>query len=413
VIPFLAMLLVVSLPSEWTGWRYSRELKTSAMGLNTFVCPRQVYDHSGVSLADVRIIDGKNQEVPFALQKQPIHNDFKWRTTKMVSDNSKGSVVDLTFDTGEEHQVHNTMQLEVSDQDFLSRVEISASDDPNKDWRVVRSSLPIYRFMPDGLEGNQTVNYANSDTRYIRVRVTPQAPDGATEAVSENAPTIKILHVQIGYDESKRPDWIAYSPIFSPDMSSSTLQTWWRSDALIDTLPINAIRVTAINKEFFRALKISASPNARDWTMLAATDIFSLGGDRPIERVVIDFPDTSMRYWRVQFYDNGAPALVISKIELLGVPQHVVFKAGDNGPYRILYGNGKSKAPDYEWTHSLPKNAFQGAAEASLGDEQENIFDKRGIWFWVMVGGGIIAGLIGIAVLVSLLSEDSESHEPL
>jgi hypothetical protein len=194
-------------------------------------------------------------------------------------------------------------------------------------------------------------------------------------------------------------------------MSTSTLQTWWRSDALTDTLPINGIRFTVMNKEFHRALKISASRDKKNWRVLAATHIYRIGGDRPYERVVVDFAGTSLRYWRIQCYDNRSPPLVISKIEMLGVPYHVVFEAGGDGPYRILYGNGKVPAPEYEAVRSLAKNAFQGAAETTLGDEEENVFNNRGFWFWAMAAGGVIAGLIGIAVLISLLAEGSESHQ--
>lgn len=416
MIAFWALLFAVSLPNDWKGWRYSREVKPSAAGLSTFICPREVYDHPGVLLGDLRLVDSHAREAPFALQKGPQRTEPHWESVNILSNTTKGKTVEMVLDTQADHRLHNMIRLDIPDQDFLSHVDVAVSDQLGNDWRLLRESMPIYRYLPDSLEGNQTIVYPSSYSRYIQLKISPQVPDEAVDdTLLEKAPVIKVQQAQTGYDLTKAPDWLSYGPIFSPDISTSKLQTWWRSDALTGTLPITGIRVNVSNKEFHRAVKISASPDGRRWTVIQGGDIFRVGGDRPFEQVIVPFPETTMRYWRIQFFDNLSPPLVISKIELLGMPIHVVFQAASTAPYRILYGNGHVNLVDYPMSQSLDPLSYRKAAEASVGDEEETVFDQRGPWFWAAVGGGGLALIIGIAVLISLLAEDSESHteEPL
>ncbi len=403
----LFILLLVALPAVWKDWRLSREINISGPGPTTFVCPHEVYDHPGSGLSDIRILDENAAEVPYVLQTRPPRKAVRWREAKVTSRAGRGGGfrTEAVVDVGEEKQTHNTIRLEVPDTDYLWQVEIAVSASPDGDWSVVRSGYPIYRFMPDGLSGSQAVAYPDTDLRYVRLVATPAPREGAQPPTA----SIKILRAEVGYAEAPKTDWSVFPPIFTPDTSTSILQTWWRSDAINPTIPVTGIRFNVLNREFHRALKISASADRLNWKEILTNEIFRAGGEHPFERMTIELPETPLRYWRIQFYDNGQSPLVVSKIELIGEAYHVVFNAAGNATYRFLFGNGHAPSPSYDSLRSFPPNSYQTASIATLGAEETNTVQRRSLLFWLAIAGGI-AVLIGLAMLISLLTEDSQSH---
>src|SRR5258708_36248308 len=115
--------------------------------------------------------------------------------------------------------------------------------------------------------------------------------------------------------------------MFTAEASASTLQGWWKCDALSDALPVTGLQINVVNKDFHRAVRISVSSDLKNWAPIVSSDIYRTSGEKAHERTYIELPETTVRYWRVQFYDNGYPPLIVSKIQLLGVPYHVLFQA--------------------------------------------------------------------------------------
>jgi hypothetical protein len=408
LISSLLLFFLAAVPALWKDWQYSRSVTVTGGGLATFVCPRSLYDHAGSKLADLRLINGEGQEVPFALQRHPPRTVMAWREAKFLKPPpAEGASIEVTLDTGEQNRLHNLLSLEIPEPDFLAHVELSASDVPDNDWHLLRSDSPIYRYRPDGMEGNLTVSYSENYSRYLKVKLV-SAPVGRVpnQAPPSFGKPLHLLRCQVTYDDALQPDWSEYSPVFLNEASSTPMQSWFRADAQIDSLPVRGIRVTTTNRDFHRALKIAVSNDGQNWSVIAAGDIYSTGGEEPAEKLIQETPESGGRYWRVMFYDNGEPPLTVSRIVLLGTPFHVVFQAKPNTQYHLLYGNGKVAPAEYEIGRVLAANAFQTATKAVVGEEETNTIIGRGWIFWLMVVGGglLVAAVVGI-VLYAVASD--------
>jgi hypothetical protein len=407
VIPSLLLFFLAAVPSLWKDWQYSRSITVATGGLAAFVCPRSLYDHAGTKLADLRIINGEGAEVPFALQKRSSRGVLAWRPAKFLKGPpSEGSSIEAILDTGEENRLHNVVSLEIPEPDFLGHVELSASDVPDNDWHLLRSDGPVYRYRPDGLEGNQTVSYAENYSRYLRVKlVSASVQRVASQAPGAGKP-IHLLNCQVAYDDTQQPDWSEYSPVFLNEASTTGMQSWFRADAQINSLPVTAIRVATTNHDFHRAVKIATSDDGRNWTQVAAGDIYSTGGEEPADKLIVETPESGGRYWRVMFYDNGDSPLTVTRIVLLGTPYHVVFQAKPNTSYRLLYGNGKVKPAEYEIGRVLGGNAYQTAAKAVVGEEETNTVVGRSWKFWAIVIGGSVAVVLVVLIVLFAVASD-------
>jgi hypothetical protein len=408
VIPSLLLFFLAAVPVLWKDWLYARPISVNSAGLATFICPRALYDHAGSKLADLRLLNGEGSEVPFALQKRPPHGVLAWRPAKFLKDPpDQAATMEVILDTGEQNRLHNALLLDIPETDFLAHVELSASDVPDHDWHLLRSDSPIYRYRPDGLEGNQTVTYAENYSRYLKVKLVtaPTERVRSTSTATIGKP-IHLLRCQVAYDDTSQPEWSDFSPVFLNEASSTEMQSWFRADAQIDSLPVTGIRVTTTSRDFHRALRVSSSNDAKNWTELGTGDIYRTAGEEPAEKLVVEVPESSGRYWRVMFYDNGEPPLTIERIVLLGVPYHVVFQAQPNTLYHLLYGNGKVAAAQYDLGRVLPANAFQTAAKASVGEEELNTVTGRGWKFWsLVIGGGALVVLVVVVLLFAVASE--------
>ncbi|GEM_PF-3751944 len=401
----LLLVLLAAVPSMWKDWLYSRTISVNSAGLNTFVCPRELYDHAGSRLADLRLIDPKGAEVPFALQKRPLHGKPAWRPVQFVKGPpEQATQMEVVLDMGEQNRLHNLLSLEIPEIDFLAHVELSASDVPDQDWHLMRSDIPIYRYRPDGIEGTQTLAYAENYSRYLKLKITSAPTDHRTP--NAVAKPIHLLKCEAAYDDTPQPEWSEYSPVFLNEASPSDMQTWFRADAQINSLPAMGIRVTTSAREFHRALKIAGSNDGHTWQDIASGDIYRTGGEEPAEKMIVETPETMSRYWRVMFHDDGEPPVVIERIVLLGIPYHVVFQATANSQYHLLYGNGKVPAAQYNLGGVVPANAFLSAPKATVGEEELDTVQGHSTKFWVLVIGGALAVVIaGIVLLFAVASE--------
>ena len=408
MIPSLLLFFLAAVPVMWKDWLYSRPVAVNNVGLATFVCPRLLYDHAGSKLADLRLINGEGVEVPFALQKRPTHTPFSWRQAKFLkSPPEQASVMEVTLDTGEQNHLHNVVSLDIPETDFLVHVELSASDLPDHDWHLLRSDGPVYRYKPDGLQGNQTIGYAENYSRYLRLKlVAAPAERIHTSSPSAIGKPFHLLNCQVAYDDTQQPEWSDFSPVFLNEPSTTEMQSWFRADAQMDSLPVTGIRITTTSRGFHRALKIATSNDTKNWTEIATSDIYRTMGEEPAEKLIVETPESSGRYWRVMFYDNGEPPLTIERIVLLGIPYHVVFQAMANTQYQLLYGNGKVPSAQYDMGRVLPPNAFQTAGKATIGDEELNTVLGHGWKFWTfIVGGGVLVVVAVVLLLIMVASE--------
>ena len=183
--PSLAILLAasaqqseVAVADAWKHWRYSAPVLLPTVRepwLVRVLVPQSVSRNAALLWADLRVIDNTGRETPFVLHARVGQLTRESRQARLVDVTRKpGEDTEAIVDLGAGVLVHNQIELQTSAQDFFARVALDVSPDATH-WRILQEAAPIYRFARNGLDGNQTVRYTASASRYLRLRITSES----------------------------------------------------------------------------------------------------------------------------------------------------------------------------------------------------------------------------------------------
>jgi hypothetical protein len=370
----LAASTAAQLPEAWRNWQYSAPITTKLQQgrLVGVEVTARIAARTQRTAADLRVIDEQGQEVPYILYARREKRTKEWRDARLLELTYKpGESTQGIVDIGENPRIHNSIEILSSEADFFAWVELSISSDARR-WRILRERAPIYRFRRDTLEGNQAILYPPSYSRYLRVRILEPGRRFALDGV-------RVAHEVV--EEAERQPLDA---ILRRDLSSPTQQTWWLAD-LGEAQPfVSQAGFEVAESEFYRAIRISASDDAKAWRTAGSGDIYRIKvverakaptpetQEQVRERLKVTFPETQARYWRVEVLDRNDPALVGVRVRLFTTPRRVVFRAEAGRRYRLLYGNSRADAPQYNLARIVDAKSLESAEPARLGAEEGN-----------------------------------------
>ena len=299
------------------------------------------------------------------------------RHEKRVTTLRQGVLFDVSFkpghnteglvDVGEKPEEHNSVEVQTTEENYFANVEIAISND-TRDWRLVRDRAPIYRFAADKLDGNQTVHYPPSRARYLRVRILlgdKQFP---------------LTGVKVSQQTVEEAESAAFDAPLQRDTAQPAQQSWWRADMGHAHDKVSSVRFVVPQPEFHRAVRISAAEklaedknDARYWRSIGEGEIYRYTRAGTLyEKLQINFPESSARYWRVEIFNRNDPELSGISLALLGTPRRVVFGARPGTHYRLVYGNPSAKPASYEMARLVAPEAIAAATSVELGAEEAN-----------------------------------------
>lgn len=356
------------LPGAWQHWQYFRSVQNlpGASAWLNVVLPAEIYGTAQDGLADLRVIDRSGKEVPYLLHAQQEQCQRAWRNAP-VSDTgfTPGKYSQAIIDTGANGAPHNAVEITLEQKDFFTWTEIAASDD-RINWRIVRDKAPLFRFEQDNLTNGQILTYPRTRSRWLRLRFLQ-----GEKALQAGAARIT--------EESKTDAQHAPLPaIFSLAARQPEEESLLEADMGKLRPPVSAIRFVTSQQEFRRQVKISSSDDGKDWHNAGQGHIFRYMDDgKQRTELEVAFPETHARLWRVTLLNRNDPVLPGLRLEMLGVPRHVVFKREVGEEYRLLYGNPRATAPQYELAQLTRSEQWQtaqwqAAPAATLDQEQRN-----------------------------------------
>lgn len=398
----VALLVVVmaalasSLPEAWRNWRYSRavELEPSEQPrLASIVVTPEVYAHAQTDLQDLRVIDDQGSQVPYVLHARTGSSRSEARDTRLLESSfTPGRFTQVVLDVGEKTPFHNAVEVVTPEQDFITWVEVAVSDDA-KNWRIVRDRAPIFRFRKEQREGNQTISYSENNARYIRLRIL----DGTKR--------FPVTRAEASYHVTEEAERAPVPVSLAPDAQAGPQASVWRADLGAATLPISEVRFEVEQAEFHRAVRVRSSNDGQEWEFNASGEIYRFRqGDKLQEWLRVDFPPArGRRYWRVEVLNGSDPPLEGARPTLYTTPQRVIFWQKSERSYRLLYGQSRAEAPQYEMARLTDRKAMEGAAPGRLGTEEVNASyaDPQP---WTERHAGVIWVALGIAVALLGLS---------
>ncbi len=390
-----AILAMAQLPSAWSHWRFLAPIEagsTDSPRYASLTIPGSVMTHAAPGLVDLRLIDADGREVPYALSA---------RLGGRVADRRDATLLEPSvvpkeysqaiFDLGQRARVHNavTLSIEGTD-DVLTWVEIAVSDDHTR-WRVVRERAPIYRLLQSGLDARMSVSYPESLARYLRVRIL----DGSRP--------YKITAGQVSHEVVTEAERVpAGIPLTSGAGADGT--TVWTADA--PAVPLVEVRFETGQTAFYRPVSVEVSDDGTNWMRAGSGEIWkTVEAGQPRESLAVGFPERSAPHWRVTVFNRNDAPLADTRAAFSMTPRHLIFRQEPAGAYRLVYGNSRIGAPQYDLVRLIDQAAIASAAPVTLDAEAENAgysnpapwTEQHPLLLWVALGVAILV-LGGLAI---------------
>jgi hypothetical protein len=388
------------LPPAWRHWKYFRWIgvsETSQPRLVALIVPVAVYAQAEPDLTDLRIIDDRGDEVPFAAIT------FSGSTRKtylprgpLVSRQVPGQYTDYILELGPRPVPCDFLALNGSPANPPALAQVDASDN-GRDWRPARLRTAI------GDWPNPVLAFPETSARFLRLRIFYRKERLAMEFLAA------------GLEAKIPPDRAPVTGMIEPQPSTTSRTTVWQTD-LHGAAPVDEADFDTTQPAFSRAVSVFASTNDRDWNLAGAGMIFrTVRGVTPSERLSVSFPPRLARYWRVELRNENDSPLAAVKLRLSMTPRRIVFREEPGRTYRLLYGQSEAPAPQYDLAQSVPEETLRAAPLlASVAPERTNVdwidprpwSEKHGAVLWAAT---ILAVLILAFAAVRALRQPEES----
>jgi hypothetical protein len=402
----IAALADTPLPAAWKHWHYSRAIElptpnpTGTTQLVDVVAPPDLYAHAQPRLADLRMIDDHGAQIPYVMfQRLGTSNSASLPTTLREDSFTAGSFTQLVLDAGRRAPFHNAVRIQTGASNFIEWVTVEASDDGHV-WRMVQERAPIFRFRKDSHEGTQVVHYSENNAQYLRVRIL----DGDNQFLVSGA---DILH-EVVEPAERVPMETATVADAKPPAGSSV----WSAELGAATLLVTEVRFdVSAPPEFIRSVQISASAGGKDWWSLRNAEIYRYRqADAQQEQLAVTVSNGSAesRYLRVEIVNSNDAPLVEAAPKLYITPQHIVFEQQPGRSYRLIYGQERSEAAQYDLGRRETAAQMAAAVAGQLGPEEINSgwvdprpwTETHDIFLWLVLLAAVM--LLGYAAVRSL-----------
>ena len=355
---------------DWNHWRYSRALELPSAGDNgngfvSVEVPPGVYRHARASLSDIRVVDGAGNEVPFVFHSVTGRRTTEWLEASVLDSGTvPGQYTQAVIDAGTEAELHNSVKIETAARNFFARVEVAASDD-RETWRILADELPIYRFSTDGLDGNQTIHYPDTRSRWLRVRL------AATET------EVPITGARLSRTTVEEAERTAYGGAIQTLADAPDGQTGWQIEFDGANLPLSEIRFETQATAFHRPVRIQNSNDndGENWRSVSSGDIYRFPSSGPRggrQSLRVEFGESQGTAWRVYVVNRDDPPIGDLSFTLYGVPRYVVFQPKSDATHHLLYGNRVANAPQYELARLVADVDLGDANRGRVAEEEEN-----------------------------------------
>lgn len=398
-----AAVLAADLPPAWRSWLYSRSIESPHPDvLNYVTVDREAFAHSENHLADLRVIDDLGSEQPYEVRTrlapppQPVSLPATLRENSFVP----GQFTQVVVDLGARAGFHSSLHVQTSESDFINWVEVAASDDAHV-WRIVKARAPISRFRKENLEGSQTIRYSENNARYLRLRI--------QEAAGQFPVTGVEVFASQGV-EKEEPTAATILAMRPPDSSGPPAQTQWTLDLGSTTIPVAELNFETDQKEFYRAVRIQTSLDQKEWQPAGGGEIFRYASSGSTEESlrVRCYETWGARYWRVETLNASDAPLSSVRMSVAMSLRFVLFRPRENRAYRLLYGNDRASAPQYDFARTLRIQPNEVLQHLNLSPEEAttNYADPRPFTerhpnlLWLALGIAIV--LLGYAALRAL-----------
>ncbi len=326
--------------------RWERTLTAAGAGLVTFEPDGPLYSHSQRSLADLRVFDAEERQVPWRALPDPTPRSVK--ELEILNAGRQGQAFVGLLDLGPTRVVRNRAELVIpSERDFAGRVTVFGSDDRKTFTRL--STTTVFDLRGATAAASTTLVFPRTDHRFLRLRgVGVPLPVAARVYNTPLRATLQPVPAKMTIAQLER-------------------KTQVDLDLRFARRPVDVLRFRTATERLDRDVVISGSDRTEGFLVLDRGRIVLLGGVAQLE-VRVRARERRLRI----IVENGDDApLRDLRVEALARPRPIVVAQGFQAPYRVLYGNDGAQPPEYDFAQ-LPVRELRPLAAGTLGVEREN-----------------------------------------
>lgn len=400
------------------NWEFTKDISILDYSKKAVAIPldHQVYDSAKEDLSDLRIMDSKNGEWPYAVMVQSgdrrEQKFFSTILSNQILPTESIMVVELKVPL----KSFNSLAIIPETNNFARKVTVEGSND-NANWEIIRKGMVVYSFAFQ-TSYKYFEQYTNEIYegygfgRYSEENLSMVFPEA----------TFKFVRVRIPHDQDKEPVEIKRIEIFrtvksgikedvfkgniiriQPDERSKSEENI--VDFGFKNMPLSRIDIKAEQSNFFRKAEVEGSNDMKEWKNLASGVIFSISVDEETEQNTrIDLGNVKFRYIKIKVYNGDNKPIKLASVTGTCLKNFLVIIPEKNTQYRLLYGNPGAKAVNYDLGEVIRGKTTDNFGIGALGNQVHNDsyepYKERKPWtedkpyiLWLVMGI-IILGLI-------------------
>src|SRR6266853_774946 len=156
--------------------------------------------------------------------------------------------------------------------------------------------------------------------------------------------------------------------VLLPDSRGASTQTQWTVDVGSATIPIARFNFETTQPEFYRAVRLLNSADLKEWQSAGGGEIhrFVVNGKTEESLGVSCYEMWGPRFWRVEVLNASDAPLSAVRLSLTMTLLFVLFHPRQDRSYRLIYGNFRATAPQYDLARTLHIQANKAMAHLGL-----------------------------------------------
>lgn len=373
LVVFAATVVVISVSAQGSLslWPYFVEVETpnSVPGMYDVVVPLAVMDKAREDLADLRLYDSSNREIPYAIRiRREVHEKQEIAALLFNKAIVGSATSEVSVDLGETPGEHNEIEIQTAGANFRRQVEIEGSD-TGGEWRRLNSRGVLLSFESENkaVESSR-VAYPTSRYRYLRVKVLRD------ELTDDEAPRITGVKVMMAVRERGRlSTWNVPVPSYQLLRNQGAYASEWTLD-LGGRAPCDRLAIEIADDSFSRPFQVESIDDPQDVRLIATGDLVRHVGDEAKPLVITFNEEEHVRKLRLQITDHSNPTLTITSIQASAPARELVFELKEvyAQPLRIFFGNPQVEAPQYDFEKELPSRVLTEPVHRTVGEVDGN-----------------------------------------
>ncbi len=358
--------LVISADFRKMEWEFLKKIEAQTLAAQgsyyRVLLDGETYNHSQRSLADLRLIDDRGQEVAYTIfvQRDSVKEE---EYSPRIFNNSvlRNAYSVVALDLGRSVS-NNKLTLLTSSHNFRRRVEIAGSNNARQ-WFVLKDDAFIFDFSGEQKIQLTTVNYPENQYRFLQVKVwnhrePPLALDGAKLFFFNTTTAQRVV----------RP-----SQLLSHEQDKKLKRTIWILDLRYRHLPVDFLGIETSERNFFRAVELHGSNDFDHWERQENGELYCFRTEKySVEKKTLRFPEMRFRYLKLVVYNHDDPPLELGGFEVQGVDQELIFQAQSGREYFLYFGNPLAGSPQYDIERMKSYLSIEALPTGRLGVEQMN-----------------------------------------